>query len=163
MDDEKFDLLVKLQALAAGAPVTQCSVPESEQERGVLWNGKDRVQKYYVIVRHFATDHFGMHVGLAAPVTKTNNIERHIYRLPSTTLEAERLGIYIYNPGCVTNGPLIFNVSRYGNASATSKAIVLPDTCPCVHTIASSDMHEAATLLLTQKNNFCVCLLFTFE
>jgi len=160
----QFELLVKLQALAASAPVTRYveNVPVSEQKREVLWNAKDRVQQYYVIVRHFTNDHFGMHVDLAAPVTKTDNIESHIYRLPKSTLQTEHLGIYVYNPSCVANGPLVFDVSRAGNASEVSKAIVLPDTCPPVHTIASQDMQASATLQLTQKN-FCVCLLFTFD
>ena len=162
MDTSQFKLLVKLQALAASAPVTRSeNIPLSKQKREVFWNANDRVQQYYVFVRHFTTDHYGMHVDLAAPVTKTDNIESHIYCLPKSTLETEHLGIYVYNPSCVANGPLVFDISRAGKAS---NAVVLPDTCPPVHTITATDMQSTTTLLLTnKKNNFCVRLCFRFN
>jgi hypothetical protein len=149
-------LLVKLEALAASAPETQVS----EESRGKIWTKDDRVLQYYVIVRHFTSDHFGAHVGLAAAVQTEVNGEQHFYRLPPGTLETEHVGVYVFNPGCRQNGALAFEVVR---ARSTSAVVVAPDACVLVHTIGVVDMRGVATVSLTQKSGFRVRMSFVFE
>jgi hypothetical protein len=161
--NDEIELLVKLQALAASAPVTRYmeTLSMSEQRKEILWNAKDSVRDVYVIVRHFVTDRFGEHVGLAAPVETEKNSEQHFYRLCRPTASTEHLGVYVFNPVCRANGTLAFDVRRCQSSEAV---VVEPDACTLVHKITVADMQGALTVDLTEKRSgYCVNLCFWFE
>ena len=157
---DMLELLVKLASL-------ECAPTElSDESAKTLWNGKDSVlmrdedardardaredaradrkDAVYVILRHFTTDGFGTHVGLSA-VRKHAGGEVHEYRMPAATLEGERVGVYVYNPGVYANGTLRFAVD-------SCLVVVPPDTCPEVHTLAAADMQQTRTVVLTEES-----------
>lgn len=158
----QFKLLVKLQALAVSAPVTRCikNIPFSELKREVLWNANDRVKNFYVVVRHYTNDHYGMHVGLAAPIEKLQNGEKHLYRLLAATQDKEYLGIHVINPAVLKNGPIALTVSR---DNINAEQVVQPDDCVLVHTIKATDMQTSASVDITEQSSaFHVNLCFLF-
>ena len=129
----------------------------------------------YVILRHFTTDGFGLHVGLASPVRKRPGGELHEYRLPAATLSTEHVGVYVYNPGVYANGTLRFavqhmqnihnmqNIKNIENIQHTRCVAVPQDACPVVHTLTATDMQQASTVVLTEETHrYGISLRFCF-
>lgn len=161
-----LELLVKLASL-------DCAHTDlSDESAKTLWDAKDNVllreetaadarangsrDAVYVILRHFTTDGFGTHVGLASAVRKHKGGEVHEYRMPAATLAAERVGVYVYNPGVYANGTLRFAVD-------SCSVVVPPDTCPQVHTLAAADMQQTRTVVLTEETRrYSISLSFFF-
>jgi len=183
-----FELLNKLASL--NSPQTDLS----DERTKTLWDADDNVllrdaavDRYaskedaskdeskdalYVIVRHFTTDGFGLHVGLASPVRKRPGGELHEYRLPAATLSTEHVGVYVYNPGVYANGTLRFAVQHMQNVQHVQHkqhmqnvySVAVPqDACPVVHTLAVSDMQRATTVVLTEETRrYAISLRFCF-
>ena len=184
-----LELLVKLASL-------ECAPTElSDESAKTLWNGKDSVlmrdedardaredaredaradrkDAVYVILRHFTTDGLGTHVGLSA-VRKHAGGEVHEYRMPAATLEGERVGVYVYNPGVYANGTLRFAVDSCLVVvppdtcpevhTLAAVVVVPPDTCPEVHTLAAADMQQTRTVVLTEETRrYSISLSFFF-
>lgn len=172
-----LELLVKLASLTS--PQTDLS----DESAKTLWEAADNVlmrdaaveichtenasqDAVYVLLRHFTTDRFGTHVGLASPVRKRPGGELHEYRLPAATLSTEHVGVYVYNPGVYANGTLRFAVQHIENMQHIQNmySVDVPhDACPVVHTLAAADMQRACTVLLTEETRrYAITLRFCF-
>ena len=178
-----LELLVKLASLTS--PETDLS----DESAKTLWAAADNVlmrdapvdicqtnnaskDAVYVILRHFTTDRFGMHVGLASPVRKRPGGELHEYRLPASALSTEHVGVYVYNPGVCANGTLRFAVQHMQDVQDMQhmqhmqdvySVDVLQDTCLLVHTLAAADMQRACTVVFTEKTRrYGITLRFCF-
>lgn len=168
-----LELLVKLASLAS--PQTDLS----DERAKTLWEAADNVlmrdaaatethvkaskDAVYVILRHFTTDGFGLHVGLASPVRKRPGGELHEYRLPAATLSTEHVGVYVYNPGVYANGTLRFAVQHMQHMQNMYSVAVPQDACPVVHTLTATDMQQASTVVLTEETHrYGISLRFCF-
>ena len=167
-----LELLIKLASL-------NCAQTDlSDESAKTLWESKDNVlmraepaadaraatnkDAVYVILRHFTTDGFGTHVGLASAVRKHAGGEVHEYRMPAATLAAEHVGVYVYNPGVYANGTLRFAVEDVNMQNMYSVAVP-QDTCPAVHTLAAADMQQTRTVVLTEETRrYGISLTFFF-
>ena len=132
------------------------AVRYSRLSRSVLWDHADGCADFYVVLRYFTLGAFGEHVGLAS-LQHHEHDELREYRVHAPTCVNSKshvtphLGVYVFNPsvcGDAVNGPLALGVR---SASGVRDALIQPDTCPLVHTIADlRQTHTDLSLCLPQ-------------